>query len=55
MVQIDVDDAMDRLTCMSNEIILNPMNKILRDSQKKDKALLRALIPLVRSLKSLEQ
>ena len=55
MIQIDVDDAVDHLSCMANEIVLVPLNEILRESQKKDRDLLRALIPLVRSLKSLEK
>ena len=56
MVEIDIDDAIDRLTCMSREIVLvGPMNKILNDSQLKDKALLISLIPLVRVIGHLGQ
>ena len=55
-MKIDIEDAIDRLQCMSREILPvdERFNKVLHDSQVKDKQLLLSLIPLVRSLSALE-
>lgn len=54
-VKIDVDDAVDRLHCMAKEIVINKyLPPELKESLEKDQQLLRSLIPIVRSLKSLE-
>jgi len=51
MIEIDIDDAVDRLRCMAKEIVLvGSMNETLNDSQFKDKALLINLIPLVMAI-----
>jgi hypothetical protein len=57
-MEIDIEDAIDRLNCMSKEILIDDsikkMNPILADSRQKDKELLRNLIPLVRAIGMLE-
>jgi len=55
-MKINIEDAIDRLKCMSREILPvdERLNKTLHDSQIKDQQLLLNLIPLVRSLKALE-
>jgi hypothetical protein len=53
-MKIDVDDAVDRLRCMAREIVINKhYPKELKESLEKDKQLLRALVPIVSSLKAL--
>ncbi len=52
---IDFDDATDRLNCMANEININKhYPDKLKESLTKDKALLRALIPIVDSFRRME-
>jgi len=57
-MEIDIEDAIDRLNCMSKEILiddsLKKMNPILADSMRQDKELLQNLIPLVRAVGNLE-
>jgi hypothetical protein len=57
-MEIDIEDAIDRLNCMSKEILiddsLKKMNPILADSRRQDKELLQNLIPLVRAVGNLE-
>ncbi len=52
---IDIDDAIDRLRCMANEIVIQKyLPKDLEQSLEKDRKLLKALIPVLQSLKQLE-
>lgn len=53
-MNIDVDDAVDRLQCMAREIVINKhYPKDLRESLEKDRQLLRALVPIINSLNGL--
>ena len=56
-MNIDIGDAVDRLQCMAREIYiadsLKRMNPTLAESREKDKELLFALIPIVRSFENL--
>ena len=55
---IDIKDAADRLSCMSEEIIiddsLKKLNPTLAESRQKDKELLIRLIPLVLAIERLD-
>ena len=55
---IDIKDAVDRLSSMSEEILiddsLKKMNPILAESRQKDKELLIRLIPLVLAIERLD-
>jgi hypothetical protein len=57
-MEIDIESAIDRLNCMSKEILiddsLKKINPVLADSRQRDKELLRNLIPLVRAIGNLE-
>jgi hypothetical protein len=54
IMKIDVDDAVDRLQCMSREIVISQhLPKELKESLEKDRQLLRALVPIVSSFKLL--
>ena len=55
-MRIDIDDAIDRLQCMEKEIvILKHLPRELKKSMEKDKRLLRNLVTVINSLRSLKK